>query len=138
MTSSAIVDLDGEPEPAPGRDRGRAMVLVFAMCVAVGGAFVGRDGPLATAPIDPAHVLALPPRIFDAQLFTMPDRLANEPLSNLEFVALPVRGTQGLGARVGSPGGVWLVTWTEDGTAYWLSSERRELRDLVNLADSLR
>jgi hypothetical protein len=138
VTSAAIVELDGEAEPAPGRERRRAMVLVFAMCVAVGGASVGRDGPLATAPIDPAHVLALPPRINDAQLFTMPDRLANEPLSNLEFVALPVRGTQGLGARVGNPGGVWLVTWTEDGTAYWLSSERRELRDLVNLADSLR
>jgi hypothetical protein len=49
-----------------------------------------------------------------------------------------VRGTQGLGARVGSPGGVWLVTWTEGGTAYWLSSERRDLPDLVRLAASLR
>ena len=138
MTSGAIVELDGEAEPAPGRDRLRAMILVFAMCVAVGGASVGRDGPVATAPIEPAHVLALPLRIVDAQLFSMPDRLANEPLATWEFVGLPVRGTQGLGARVSPPGGVWLVTWTEDGTAYWLTSEHRELTDLVNLADSLR
>ena len=113
-------------------------MLSFALCLAVGSAGVGRDGPLATAPIDPAHVLALPPRTTDAQLFTMPDRLANEPLSNMEFIAVPVRGTQGLGARVGSPGGVWLVTWTEGGTAYWLSSDHRDLPDLVRLAGSLR
>jgi hypothetical protein len=110
---------------------------LFTLCLSVGSAFIGRDGPIATAPIDPAHVLALPPLTTDAQLFTMPDRLANEPLSNLEFVAVPVRGTQGLGARVGSPGGVWLVTWTEGGTAYWLSSDHRDLPDLVRLAGSL-
>jgi hypothetical protein len=136
--AAKIIDLDAEPEPASGHDRGPAIALAFAMCLAVGSSAVGRDGPLATAPTDGAHVLALPPRILDAHLFTMPDRLANEPLSNLEFVVVRVRGTQGLGARVGSPGGVWLVTWTEGGTAYWLSSERRDLPDLVRLAASLR
>ena len=135
--AGSIVDLDGEPE-LPGRDRRRAVTLAFALCLAIGSATVGRDGPVATAPIDPVRVLALPPRIVDALLFTMPDRLANEPLSNMEFVAVPVRGTQGLGARVGSPGGAWLVTWTEGGTAYWLSSEHRDLPDLVRLAGSLR
>ena len=114
------------------------MVLAFTLYLAVGSAVIGRDGPLATAPIDAAHVLALPPRTADAQLFTMPDRLANEPLANMEFIAVSVRGTQGLGARVGSPGGLWLVTWTEGGTAYWLSSDRRDLPDLVRLAGSLR
>jgi hypothetical protein len=133
-----IVDLDGGADEAPGQDRRRAITLAFALCLAIGTASVGRDGPEAIAPIDPAHVLALPPKTADAHLFTMPDRLANEPLSNLEFVAVRVRGTEGLGARVGSPGGVWLVTWTEGGTAYWLSSEHRELSDLVNLAGSLR
>ena len=137
VAAGSIVELDAEPE-LPGRDRRRAVTLTFALCLAIGSATVGRDGPVATAPIDPAHVLALPPRIVDALLFTMPDRLANEPLSNMEFVAVSVRGTQGLGARVGSPGGVWLVTWTEGGTAYWLSSEHRDLPDLVRLAGSLR
>lgn len=133
-----IFEVEGENATPAGDERRSAVALMFALCLAVGSATVGRDGPVATSPIDPAHVLALPPKTADAHLFTMPDRLANEPLSNLEFVAVRVRGTEGLGARVGSPGGVWLVTWTEGGTAYWLSSENRELSDLVNLAGSLR
>lgn len=133
-----IIDLDAEHEPAQGRDRRRAIALGFVMCLAVGSSAVARDGPLATAPIDQPHVLALPPRTFDAYLYTMPDRLANEPLANLEFAAVPVRGTEGLAARIGSPGGVWVVTWTEGGTAYWLGSEHRGVSDLIRLAGSLR
>ena len=106
--------------------------------MAVGGATIGRDGPAATAPVATRATLSLPPGTPDATLFTFPDRLANEPLTNLDFAAVPVRGTQGLAARVGSPGGVWVVTWTENGVAYWLSSEGREIPDLVRLAGSLR
>ncbi len=138
VISGAIVEIEGGSATAPGHDRRGAVALAFAMCLAVGSAGVGRDGPDATVPIEVPHVLALPPQTVDAHLFTMPDRLANEPLSNLEFIAVPVRETEGLGARVGSPGGVWLVTWTEGGTAYWLSSEHRDLPDLVRLAGSLR
>jgi hypothetical protein len=35
-------------------------------------------------------------------------------------------------------GAAWVVTWTENGIAYWLSSERREITDLLRLAGSLR
>ena len=82
-------------------------------------------------------MLTLPPGTSDARLFTMADRLANEPLLNLPFIELRVRGTEGLGIRVGAPEGAW-VMWTEGGTAYWLSSEHRDLSDLVDLAGSLR
>jgi len=133
-----IIDLDGGPEVGAGGDRRRALTLAFAMCLVIGGSVVGRDGPLATAPIDQPHVLALPPRTSDAYLYAMPDRLANEPLSNLEFAAVSVRGTEGLAARIGSPGGVWVVTWTEGGTAYWLGSDHRDVPDLLRLAGSLR
>ena len=136
--SGGIVETEDDAAVPRGDERRRTILLGFALCLAVGSAAVGRDGPLATAPIDQPHVLALPPRTTDARLFTMPDRLANEPLMNLPFAAVPIRGTEGLAARVGSPGGVWVVTWTEGGTAYWLSSEHRELSELLYLAGSLR
>lgn len=138
VTSGAVLDLDGQDAAPPGQDRRRAVFLGSLFALVLAGAFVGRDGPLATAPFEPAATLRLPPGTADATLFTFPDRLANEPLTNMTFVAVPIRSTEGLAAKVGSPGGVWLVTWTEGGTAYWLSSEHRELLDLVNLAGRLR
>jgi hypothetical protein len=151
MTRAAvIVELEVETAPPAGHDRRRAIAMAFALCLGLGAAAVGRDGPAATAPSQAViyqqnwqvfearpQVLTLPPGTVDARLFTMPDRLANEPLMNLPFVAVRIRGTQGLGIRVGSPEGAW-VMWTEGGTAYWLSSEHRDLEDLVNLAGSLR
>lgn len=152
MTNAVIVELEVETPAPADHDRRRALVVAFAICLAVGAAAVGRDGPAATAPtqsagtviygqqawrVAGARVLNLPPGTFDARLFTMPDRLANEPLANLPFVEVRIRGTEGLGIRVGSPEGAWIM-WTEDGTAYWLSSEHRDLDDLVDLAGSLR
>jgi hypothetical protein len=135
-TSGAIIEVAGET--APGKERHDAIVLVFAFALAVGIPLLGRDGPPATAPFEAAATLSLPSGTQDVRLFTFPDRLANEPLTNLDFVIVPVRGTQGLAAKVGSPGGVWVVTWTENGTAYWMSSEQREIPDLLRLAGSLR
>ena len=93
----------------------------------------------------------------DVVLFAFPDRLANEPLPNLGFVSVRVRGTEGLAvnlaepaAREGaawiasdSPMGTgehprWMVFWTEAGTAYSLSSDHRDLPDLLRVAGSLR
>jgi hypothetical protein len=154
-TSGVIVDLDGGDDRPAGADRRRAVLTAFALCLAIGAVAVGRDGPAATAPNAttttttiwdrsgtavlgaPVSTLALPPGTADARLFTMPDRLTNEPLANLPFVTVRIRGTEGLGVRVGSPEGAW-VMWTEGGTAYWLSSEHRDLGDLVDLAGSLR
>jgi hypothetical protein len=153
VNGGVIVDLEAEDVP-PGRDRRRAIAYGFAICLALSAAAVGRDGPAATAPsraltttvFDRSgmtiigaqpRTLTLPPGTADARLFTMPDRIANEPLVNLPFVRVRIRGTDGLGVRVGSPEGAW-VMWTEDGTAYWLSSEHRDLSDLADLAGSLR
>ena len=130
------------------------MVLGFALCLAVGSAAVGRDGPEATAPVEPPRTLVLSQH-GDVVLFAFPDRLANEPLPNLPYVTVLIRGTEGLAVNT-SPviirddikwidGHVedqpavrgWLITWTEGGTAYTLSSDRRELSDLLRLAGSL-
>ena len=124
------------------------------MCLSVGSAAVGRDGPLATAPFEPVHILFLSRDTSHAVLFGFPDRLANEPLPNLPYVTVSVRGTEGLAvntATVGvrrvkqpevespsTPAQGWLVTWTEGGTSYWLSSDQRDLSDLLRLAGSLR
>jgi hypothetical protein len=135
---SAIIDLDGEPADPHGNERRRTMVLAFAIALALGSPVASRDGPEATAPVEETHVLALPARTPDAYLATMPERLVNEPLPREFFVVVPVRGRQGLAARIGSPGGVWVVFWTENGMAYWLGSERRDMNDLLQLAGSLR
>lgn len=123
------------------------------MCLSVASAAVGRDGPLATAPVEPAHTLFLSRDTSDAVLFGFPDRLANEPLPNLPYVTVSVRGTEGLAVNTAtavvrrakqpepespSPVQGWLVTWTEGGTSYWLSSDHRDLSDLLRLAGSLR
>jgi hypothetical protein len=153
-----IVDLDGEPESTPGRDRRRALTLAFALCLAVGGATVGRDGPAATAPVEPPRTLFVSRDTSDVVLFGFPDRLANEPLPNWGFLPVRVRGTEGLAVNLAEPlpreANVvwiagdspmvtgehprWVVFWTEAGTAYSLSSESRDLSDLLRVAGSLR
>jgi hypothetical protein len=158
-TSGVIVDLDGGLQSAPGRDRRRAMTLAFALCLAVGSAGLGRDAPAATevgvaarpdattifgrsgayigsAPAD--HSLSLPPNTTDVLLSFIPDRLANEALPALPFVPVRVRAVSGLAVEARRPGDYQMVTWTEGGNAYWLVSDRRDIADLLRLADSLR
>ena len=149
-----IIDLDGEPESAPGRDRRRALTLAFALCLAIGSASLGRDGPastnaepLRTTMFDrdgtrvltaPASAeLSLPPDATDVLLSAIPDRLANEAWSPLVFVPVRVRATAGLASEGLRPGDYRMLTWTELGNAYWLVSSHREIADLVQLADSL-
>jgi hypothetical protein len=93
----------------------------------------------------------------DVVLFAFPDRLANEPLPNLGFVSVRVRGTEGLAVNLADPPSregaawiasdspmvtgqhpKWMVIWTEAGTAYSLSSDGRDLPDLLRVAGSLR
>jgi hypothetical protein len=131
------------------------VVLAFALCLAVGSAAVGRDGPEATVPVEPMRTLTMSGDTSDVVLFAFPDRLANEPLPNLNFVTVVVRGTDGLAVTTGEsvvrddirwitadpPANAvrgWLVIWTERGTAYSLSSDRRDLSDLLRVAGSLR
>ena len=150
-TSSVIIDLDGDPELAPGRDRRRALTLALALCLAIGSAGLGRDAPEATqgttmtifsrdgasvvAP--PADQLSLPPNTTDVLLSFIPDRLANEALPPLPFIPVRVRAVSGLAVEARRPGDLQMVTWTEGGKVYWLVSDRRDVADLLRLADSL-
>ena len=161
MNSGVIVDLDGEPEPAPGRDRRRAMTLAFSLCLAIGSAGVGRDGPAATQPTEPLRVtvfssdgsflvaapadqwgplahLSLPANSPGVLLSWIPDRLANEALPPLPFVPVRVRAVPGLAVEGARDGDFRMVTWTERGNVYWLVSDHGDIGDLIHLADSLR
>ena len=150
-----IIDLEAEPESAPGRDRRRALTLAFALCLAIGSAGVGRDGPAATN-VEPLRTtmfdrdgtrvltlsagpeLSLPPNTTDVLLSMVPDRLANEAWPPLQFVPVRVRSFAGLASEGLRPGDYRMVTWIERGNSYWLVSSNRDVADLVKLADSLR
>jgi hypothetical protein len=128
------------------------VTLAFALCLAIGSAGLGRDAPEATGPATtmifdrdgvyvgaaPADPLSLPPNTTDVLLSFIPDRLANEALPALPFVPVKVRAVSGLAVEARRPGDYQMVTWTEGGNAYWLVSDRRDLADLLRLADSLR
>ena len=156
-----IVDLDGDVESAPGHDRRRAMTLAFALCLAIGSAGLGRDGPAATqatrpdslmifdrdgtfvvaAPADqwgPLAHLSLPANSPGVLLSWIPDRLANEALPPLPFVPVRVRAVPGLAIEGVRDGDYRMVTWTERGNVYWLVSDHGDIVDLIRLADSLR
>jgi len=154
-TDYAIVDTEGEAASAPGHDRRRALTLAFALCLAIGSAGVGRDGPAETTAdsaqtmtilsrdgtrvliAPPNGYLSLPPDATDVLLSVVPDRLANEAWPPLQFVLVRVRTVTGLASEGLRPGDYRMVTWIEQGNAYWLVSSDREISDLVKLADSL-
>jgi len=157
-----IIEVEGEPESAPGRDRRRAMTLAFALCLAIGSAGVGRDGPAATQATEPesmmifgrdgiyviatppdqcgplAHHLFLPSNTPGVLLSWIPDRLANEALPPLPFVPVRVRTVSGLAVEGVRDGDYRMVTWTELGNVYWLVSDHGDIPDLIRLAESLR
>jgi len=94
-----------------------------------------RDGASVVAP--PADQLSLPPNTTDVLLSFIPDRLANEALPPLPFIPVRVRAVSGLAVEARRPGDLQMVTWTEGGKVYWLVSDRRDVADLLRLADSL-
>ena len=132
------------------------MAIAFALCLAIGSAGLGRDGPTATqgtatdstmvfsrdgtyvVPASAWLPLSLPPNTTDVLLSFIPDRLANEALPALPFVPVRVRSISGLAVEARRPGDYQMVTWTEGGNAYWLVSDRRNIADLLRLAESLR
>jgi len=68
--TSPVVELEGQAASSAARERHLATVLAFALCLAVGGALVARDGPAETAPRVPP--LTLPAGTTDVVLFTFP------------------------------------------------------------------
>ncbi len=111
---------------------------MFVMSLALASAIVGRDGPLATTPAQPVVTLTLPPGTSNVMFVSFPDRLANEQLPVMGFVPINVRATRGLAADPARPGDGWVVMWTENGTAYWLTSETRDTGNLLQIANDLR
>jgi len=136
--SDAIVEIEGGAAAAPGHDRRSAVALAFAMCLAVGSAGVGRDGPVATAPTEPPAMLIISAPASDVAVFTFPDRLANEALPQLSWQIVQVRGTEGFAIVGQRPGEPSIVTWTEKGTVYRLSSDGRVPGQLIDLANTMR
>jgi hypothetical protein len=165
--SEAIVDIEGEAATPPGHDRRRGVALVFAFCLTVGSAFFGRDdhaaipevaGPdgveASTVELSQTMVysrsgavvtfapaveyLSLPPNTTDVLLSVTPGRFASEALPPLQFAPVRVRAVSGFAFAEPRPGGYRMITWTELGDAYWLVSDRRDIADLVRLADTLR
>ena len=82
--------------------------------------------------------LSLPPNTADVLLSMVPDRLANEAWPPLQFVPVRVRSVIGLASEGLRPGDYRMVTWIERDNAYWLVSSKRDIANLVQLADSLR
>ncbi|HEV8536835.1 MAG TPA: hypothetical protein VGR87_14105 [Candidatus Limnocylindria bacterium] len=80
VTSGTIVEVEGEAASPPGHDRRGAVTLAFALCLAVGSALVGRDGPSATAPAAAPR----PAPAFTTMLINSP---ADRPLNRVPFVA---------------------------------------------------
>jgi hypothetical protein len=168
--SGVIIDVEDEPRSDDGADRRGAVVLAFALCLAFGSAFLGRDSSVAipeaktagevgvpigglaptltsmNASVDPVvtgdmwapGTLFLPTDTTDVQFAVFPDWLANEQLPPAQYTPVRVRAASGLAVDAARPGDQRMVTWTERGTVYWLFSDRRDIADLVRLADSLR
>src|SRR5919201_4235403 len=131
MRNGLVVEIEAETETPPGHDRRRVLVIAFAMCLAVASAFLGQDGPGAQSARDPT--LALPTAApSDVVLFTSPVPLANEPPPPLAWVPARVRTTEGLVTYARHPGEISILTWTELGTVYSLSSDRRNVDQLID------
>ena len=84
------------------------------------------------------RTLSLPPNTADVQFQVFPDWLANEQLPQARYTPVRVRAVSGLAVEAVRPGDQRIVTWTEQGIVYWLISDKRDVADLVRLADSLR
>src|SRR2546430_17357660 len=100
--TSPVVEVEGQAASSAARERHLATVLAFALCLAVGGALVARDGPAETAPRVPP--LTLPAGTTDVVLFTFPHRPANEAPPPVPTALGPVRSPQGLGLIPGPCG----------------------------------
>jgi hypothetical protein len=135
-----VIELEGGESTAPsGHDRRRALAVGFAMCLAVGSAFLGQDGPIAVTQPAAQPALALQSATpSDVVLFAFPDRLANEPPPPMAWMPVRIRRTEGLAVQAQRPGEISVVTWTELGTVYLLSSDRRQVDQLLDIANNLR
>ena len=80
------------------------------------------------------HPLRLPQGYINVDLGAMPDRLANEAAPWSLRGVITVRGRPGIGSVEGPA----VITWTENGIAYWLASPTGTTDDLIQIANELR
>jgi hypothetical protein len=148
----AIVDLDRDRtrHRQRRRDRGTIAALAAASAAFALAVWTGRPATVPAAqpatseqeqPIAPASVprgqllrpLVLVPRP-DVELAFMPDRLANEAAPWTLRGVVVIRGAPG----VASVEGPAVISWTENGIAYWMASPTRSIGDLIDIANQLK
>lgn len=151
-----IVDLDRSRVVGRARPADRLAVPALVLACAVFGltVWVTRPAVRPIAPAEPAaatsapaatpaaavprgivlHPLQLPPRYVNVDLGAMPDRLANEAAPWTLRSVLTVRGLRGIGSVEGPA----IISWTENGIAYWLASPARSTDELIQIANELR
>jgi hypothetical protein len=152
-----IVDLDRSmprvPAPADRPTLSRpaiSSVLLLLGCVVFAGVvIVGRpaavvapnaaqpDLSLSGAAVPRGVVLRplqLPRTYVNVDLAAMPDRLANEAAPWTLRSVVVIRGVPG----VASVEGPAVISWTENGIAYWLASPTRSTTELIQIANDLK
>ena len=123
--------------------------LLFLGCVAFAVAVMaGRPAgvvapnseaaiPIAGGAVPRGQVLTplqLPRSYVNVDLAAMPDRLANEAAPWTLRSVVVIRGAPG----VASVEGPAVISWTENGIAYWLASPTRTTTELIQIANDLR
>lgn len=150
---TAIVDLDRElGRPARStHDRGiiaglAAASTLFAVAVSLARP-AAQPAAVPAAPLPELnmssatvprgtvlHPLALPPDAKNVDLGILPERLANEAAPYQWRRVITVRGILG----VASDEGIALISWSEKGIVYWISSPWRTTEELIKIADDMR
>ena len=150
---TAIVDLDREPGRARRSSHDRGVIVglvaagtVFALAVSLGRPTVApAPAPAAVLPdlnMSSAavprgvvlHPLALPSDAKNVDLGLLPERLANEAAPQEWRRVISVRGIAG----VASDEGLAVISWSEKGIVYWISSPTRTTDELIKIADDMR
>ncbi len=132
-----IVEVGPEPARPSGLSRAALpVVVVAALSVALLPADTSPSQSLGQL-VDRVGLerLVLPPDVIGVRIAAMPDRLLNDqPLSSLIW-AVRVRGGEGIASY---ENGTTTVMWTERGTAYFMTSTRYHIAELVSIADRMR
>jgi hypothetical protein len=148
---TAIVDLDREPGRPTRSTHDRGVIAVLAAASAAFAVAVWLTSP-AAPPAAPVtfpdvnvssatvprgailHPLVLPPDAKNVDLGVLPERLANEAAPYEWRRVITVRGQPG----VASVEGPAVISWSERGIVYWISSPTRSTDELIKIADEMR
>jgi hypothetical protein len=130
VNAGSIVELDDENASPQGGERRRALVVAFALCLAVGSAFVGRDGRPEAAPSSETAT-----RVYDRTGETLLHRLPRSVV-DVPFALVRTRATFEV-VPVLPHGEDAAFMWTQNRTAYWLIT-LRPIDSVIEVADKRR